>query len=90
MISPRTVAVFVIASAALCLTIAVERYYATVRTAKAVAEQIRGFEIDSVGIPRETIVCGLAGIVLLVAGANLLFESFRGGKKATNEDGLLK
>ena len=86
MISPRTVGIFMIACAAICLTIAIERYYSAVATAKAIAERLEGIEFASVEPPRVSYVCGFTGVILLVAGLRLLFESRHHSK---SEEGLL-
>lgn len=75
MISMRTIAVFLIACSAILITIAIQKYSNAVATAKAVAEHLQGIELESVTMPIETTVCGFAGILMLVAGVRLLFES---------------
>lgn len=86
MISPRTIGVFMIGCGAILLTIAFERYYSVVQTAKAIAEQIEGVEFESVAMPTVSAVCGFAGVVLLAAGLRMLFESRHANKP---DDGLL-
>ena len=39
-----------------------------------------GFELESVGIPTVTIVCGAIGVMLLVAGLILIVKSFQQGE----------
>ena len=75
MVSMRTIAIFLIACAAILFAIAIQKYYSAVETAKAVADQIQGVEFDSVALPIESNVCGFIGILMLVAGTKLLFES---------------
>lgn len=87
MVSARTVGIFLIACGAILLTVALERYYSAVETAKAIADQLEGIEFNSVAMPWESSVCGLAAIVLLVAGARTLFESRHLDKP--KDDGLL-
>ena len=69
-----SIGAFLIACSAICLIIAIERYYSALATAKQVAEMLEGVEFESVGIPIESIVCGLAGGVMLVAGVILIAE----------------
>ena len=87
MVSIRTIAIFLIACSAILFVIAVQKYYNAVATAKAVADQIEGIEFESTALPIETSVCGFAGVMLLVAGLRLLFESRRAVKE--NEQSLL-
>ena len=75
--SQRSIGIFLLACSAICLTIAIQNYISEVQTAKAIADLIEEVEFESVRMPIETIVCGLVGIMLLVAGARLLFESMR-------------
>jgi len=84
MVSIRTIAVFLIACSAILFVIAFQKYYNTVLTAQAIAEQIEGIEFESVGVPIETGVCGFVGVLLLVAGVKLLLDS-RGGNAGENE-----
>jgi len=88
MISMRTIAIFLIACSAILFVIAVQKYYNAVATAKAIAERIEGVEFESAGLPVETSVCGLAGVMLLVAGVALLFESRRQRAAKENERSL--
>lgn len=74
--SVRTIGVFLIACSALCFIMAWERYRAAVREGQAIAEALGGVEFESVSVPLESIVGALIGVVLLVAGARLLVESF--------------
>jgi len=90
MISIRTIGVFMIVCAAICLTIAIERYYSAIQTAEALAEILDGIEFESVSMPTVTKVCGFVGILLLVGGLRMLFDSLRGQKDQDHEDGLLK
>ena len=90
MVSARTIGIFLIAAGAILFTVAMERYNSAVTTAKAIADQIEGMEFESVGMPLVSSVCGLAAIVLLVAGAKVLFDSRHLDKpKNPAEDGLL-
>ena len=73
----RSIGALLLAGSAICFIISVERYLTAVRTAKAIMAQIDGVEFESVAVPIETTVCGLVGVVFLVAGFRLLFESFR-------------
>lgn len=79
-----------IACGAICLTIAFERYYSAVQTAKAFADLFEGIEFSSVSIPMVSKVCGVAGVVMLVAGILLLFDTFKGKSEQNDQDGLLK
>ena len=89
MISKQTIAIFLIACSAILFVIAVQKYYNTVATAKAIADRIQGVEFESAAIPIETCVCGFAGVMLLVAGVMLLFESRRHRAVKENERSLL-
>ena len=90
MISVRTIGVFLIACAAICLTIAAERYYSAVQTATAIAEQIEGVEFESASLPTVSIVCGLVGIVMLVAGVRLLIDALSRKTEKRHAPGLLE
>jgi hypothetical protein len=83
----RSIGALMLACSAICLIIAIQKYVNAVTTAKAIAEAIDGVEFESVALPIETKVCGLAGVVLLVSGVRLLFESFRRREKPV--DGML-
>ena len=87
MVSIRTIAIFLIACSAIMFVIAFQKYYNAVETAKAIAGQIEGVEFEAVGMPVETSVCGFVGVLLLVAGARLLFES--GRRRTKDEPSLL-
>ena len=63
-----------------CLTVAVDKYYSAMKTAEAVSEAMRGIQLESVGIPTVTIVCGAIGVMLLVAGLILIVKSFQEAK----------
>ena len=89
MISKRTIAIFLIACSAILFVIAVQKYYNTVATAKAIAERIQGVEFESAALPIQTSVCGLAGVMLLVAGVTLLFGSRRHNAVEENERSFL-
>ena len=89
MISARTIGVFLIACAGICVTIAIERYYSSVATAEAIAEQLEGVEFDSVSLPMVSKVCGFAGLVMLVAGGKLVVDSLT-SKTNNPDDGLLQ
>ncbi len=84
MVSMRTIAIFLIACSAILFVIAVQKYNNAIATAKAIADRIQGIEFESAGVPIETSVCGLAGVMLLVAGLILLLESFR--QRGTKKD----
>lgn len=73
----RSIGVFLITCAVICGLIAYERYSTAKTTAKAVAETLEGVEFVSVGLPLTTIVAGAIGLVLLVAGAKCISDSFR-------------
>lgn len=73
----RSIGAFLITSAAICGLIAYERYSTAKSTAMAVAETLEGVEFDSVGLPPTTIVAGLAGVILLVAGTKCFADSLR-------------
>jgi len=81
----RSTGIFAVACPVICFIIAIERYVSKVTTAKAIADQIEGFEFESVATPIETMVAGLAGVVLLIIGLRLTFESLRKPEK----DGLI-
>ena len=89
MVSLRTIAIFLIACSAILFVIAVQKYYNTIATAKAVADRIQGVEFESAAMPIETSVCGFAGVMLLVAGVTLFFESRRQRVAKENERSLL-
>ena len=86
MIALRTIAIFMIACSAICFAIAFERYYSAVATAKAIADRIEGVEYVAVKMPRASYVCGFTGVVLLIAGLRLLFESRH---RVSSNDALL-
>lgn len=73
----RSIGVFLITCAVICGLIAYERYSSATSTAKAVAETLEGVEFVSVGLPVTTIVAGVIGLVLLVAGTKCVADSFR-------------
>ena len=75
-----------LACSAICLIIAIQKHVNAVTTAKTIADSIDGVEFESVAMPIETKVCGLAGVILLVAGVKMLFESRQNRNPA---DGLL-
>jgi ABC-type Fe3+-siderophore transport system permease subunit len=83
----RTIGIFLVACSALCFIIAIERYLTAVRTGKQIAATLKGVEFESVSTPLATIVCGVVGVALFVAGVRLLFESVRRSKV---DDGMLK
>lgn len=85
MVSFRTLGVFMIACGALLLTVAIERYYSAVQTAKAIAERLDGIEFESVALPNVSMVCGFAGVMLLIAGARMLFESRHSSEPAADD-----
>lgn len=87
----RTISLFILACSVLCFVIAIERYLSAVRTGKEIAAALEGIEYESVRVPIETTVCGLAGVVLLVTGAKLLFDSVFNSKSNSDQvNGLLK
>ena len=88
MVSMRTIAIFLIACSAILFVIAVQKYYSAIATAQAIAERIEEIEFESAGLPIETTVCGLAGVMLLVAGLRLLYESRRQRLAKENERSL--
>ena len=69
--------IFIFVCALFCLTVAVDKYYSALKTADAVSKSMPGFELESVGIPTATIMCGAVGVMLLVAGLILIVKSFR-------------
>ncbi|MFT5299533.1 MAG: hypothetical protein ACI87E_003009 [Mariniblastus sp.] len=77
----RTIGIFSLACSAILLVMAAEQYTSDVKTATAVADaisqHIEGFEFESVTMATETIVCGLAGAVLFIAGLILLYNSMK-------------
>ena len=75
--SERSIGIFIFVGSLFCLTIAVDKYYSAMKTADELAKVMQGFEIESVGIPTVTIVCGALGVMLLVAGVILIAKSFR-------------
>ena len=75
--SERSIGIFIFVGALFCLTIAVDKYYSAVKTANELSKAMRGFEVESVGIPTITIVCGALGVMLLVAGVSLIAKSFQ-------------
>ncbi len=83
----RTVGVFLIGCAVICFLIAWERYYSAVQTAREIARVMPEIEFDSVLTPIETVVSGLLGVTLAVAGVVLIVEYFREKNKP---DDLLK
>ena len=60
-----------------CLTIAADKYYSAVATAREFAELSPEIELDSVNIPTVSLVCGTLGVMLLVASVILIAKSFR-------------
>lgn len=83
--SVRTLGVFLVACSALCFIMAWDRYQSAIREGKAIAEALKGIEFESVSAPVESIVGGLIGVVLLVAGARLIFDSIAQRKTVDNE-----
>ena len=75
--SELSIGIFISAAALFCLTIAVDKYYSAMVTAEVMSKRLHGFELESVGIPTETVVCGAVGVMLLVAGLILIGKSFR-------------
>lgn len=75
--SERSIGIFIFVCSLFCLTLAVDKYYSATKTADAVAKAMPGFELESVGIPTVTIVCGAIGVTLLVAGLILIAKSFQ-------------
>lgn len=70
----RSAGLFLLACAAICLIVAIQKYQSAVTTAKRIAEQFDGMEFESVATPQVSVVMGFVGAVLLVAGIRLLFE----------------
>ncbi len=85
----RTIGLFLLACSAICLMVAAERYQATVKAAQEKFAPI-GLEVSSVSLPLVSSVCGLAGIVLFVAGVRLMFEQVKANRAAAKDDGMLK
>ena len=75
--SERSIGIFILVGGLFCLTIAVDKYYSAMKTAKELSKMMPGFELESVAIPTETIVCGAVGVMLLVAGVILIAKSFQ-------------
>ncbi len=86
----RTIGLFLLACSAICLVIAAERYQSAVQAAKKMMGPIEGFEVKSVSLPLVSSVCGLAGVVLFVAGVRLMFEQVKANRAAAKDDGMLK
>ena len=57
--------------------IAGDKYYSAIKTAEEISERMPGFQLESVGIPTVTVVCGTIGVMLLVAGVILIAKSFQ-------------
>jgi hypothetical protein len=83
----RTVGVFLLGCAVVCFLIAWERYHSAVQTAKEIARVLKEIEFESVSTPVETIVSGLLGVAMTVAGLVLIAEYVRGKNK---QDELFK
>jgi len=47
------------------------------RSINALTEELPEFELDSVGIPTVSLICGTLGVMLLVASVILIAKSFR-------------
>ena len=75
--SERSMGTFILVCSLFCLTIAVDNYYSALKSAEEVAKAMPWFELESVGIPIETIVCGAVGVMLLVTGLILIVKSFQ-------------
>ena len=60
-----------------CLTIAADKYYSAVVTAREITETLPEVEFVSVNIPAVSLVCGTLGVMLLVASVILIAKSFR-------------
>jgi hypothetical protein len=73
----RSIGVFLIVCSILCGLIAYERYRTARNTAMAVAEVIEGIEFVGVTPPLTTVVAGLLGVMLFVAGLKCVFDSSR-------------
>lgn len=82
----RSIGAFTLACSLICFIIAFERYQSAVRSAKAIAAAIDGVEFESTRLPTVSVVAGLAGVALLVAGVRLLFESRRAHKAENMSD----
>ncbi|MFK7765961.1 MAG: hypothetical protein AB8B55_01880 [Mariniblastus sp.] len=85
----RTIGLFLLACSAICFIVAAERYQSAVEAAKKMMGPLEGFEVDSVSLPLVSSVCGLAGVVLFVAGVRLMFEQVK-ANRAKSKDGMLK
>ena len=59
------------------LTIAIDKYYSAIATAREIDQQLPEFKLDTVGIPTVSLVCGTLGVMLLVASVILIANSFR-------------
>ena len=84
--SERSIGIFIFVCSLFCLTIAGDKYYLSIKNAKKLSQMMPGFELESVGIPIVTIVCGAIGVMLLVAGLILIVKSFQ----QADSDGLIE
>lgn len=75
--SERSMGIFILVCALICLTIAVDKYYSAIATAKLAAEKMPGFQLESVAIPPVTMTCGAVGMMLMVTSVILIAKSFR-------------
>lgn len=78
--SERSIGIFIFVCSLFCLTIAVDKYYSAIITAEEFSKAVPGFELESVGIPTVTVVCGTIGVMLLVTGVILIVKSFQQAK----------
>jgi hypothetical protein len=69
--------IFIVVCGLFCILIGVDKYYSAVKTAEAFAARVASFELESVGIPTETFVCGFFGVMLLVGGSICIHHSFQ-------------
>ncbi len=73
----RSIGIFLIVCSSLCGLMAYERYRSAHVTAVAIAEVMEGIELTSVTPPLTSIVAGLFGVVLFVAGLKCVFSSLQ-------------
>lgn len=82
----RSMGIFISVCGLFCLAVAADKYYSMVKTAEVFAARVKTFELESVGIPTETIVCGFFGVMLLVGGVVCIRRSFQEADNADTVD----
>ena len=75
--SERSIGIFMLVGSLFCLTVAADKYYSAVVTANALTEELPEIELDSVGIPTVSLVCGTLGVTLFVASVISIAKSFQ-------------